>query len=71
MNVEWWGGTRSQGTELAASYWFWSIMCFLGDAHAGASCRVQLGDPSPADCKSAIRASRRSVWLGARCGADV
>ena len=30
--------TRSQGTELAVSYWFGLRMCFLGDAHAGASC---------------------------------
>ena len=36
---------RSQGTELATSYWFRVRMCFLRDAHTGASCRVQLGDP--------------------------
>ena len=36
---------RYQGAELATSYWFRVRMCSWGDAHAGASCRVQLGDP--------------------------
>ena len=36
---------RYQGAELATSYWFRVRMCFLREAHAGASCRVQLGDP--------------------------
>ena len=39
------GWARSQGTMLAASYWFRLRMCFWGDAHAGVSCRVQLGAP--------------------------
>ena len=36
---------HAQGTELDASYWFWLRMRSWGDAHAGVSCRVQLGDP--------------------------
>ena len=40
--------TRSQGSVLAASYWFRLRMCFLGDAYAGVSCRVQLGAPPAA-----------------------
>ena len=43
-----------RGTELAASCWFWLRMCFGGDAHAGASCRVQLGAP-PAAQASLLR----------------
>ena len=33
------------GTELAVNYWFSLIMCFWGDAHAGVSCRLQVGAP--------------------------
>ena len=36
-------------------------MCFLGDAHAGASCRVQLGDPPrPSSAAEVGLVARRS-----------
>ncbi len=33
------------GSVLAVGYWFRLRMCFLGDAHAGVSCRLQVGAP--------------------------
>ena len=39
-----------RGTELAKMQCFGLRGCFWGDAHAGASCQVQLGAPIPADC---------------------
>ena len=36
-----------RGTELAKMQCFGLRGCFWGDAHAGVSCQVQLGDPSP------------------------
>ena len=58
------GWSRAQGAVLAVSYWFWLRMCFLGDAHAGVSCRLQVGAPRllpsttrrsipPAECRLA------------------
>ena len=37
--------SRSRGTELAVNYWFSLRICFWGDAHAGVSCRLQVGAP--------------------------
>ena len=34
------------GSVLAVDYWFRLRMCFRGDAHAGVSCRLQVGAPS-------------------------
>ena len=48
---------RPGGGVLAVGYWFWLKMCFLGDAHAGVSCRLQVGAP----CNSALRPTRRSA----------